>query len=125
MTSSGKKRFINSELAKYGIYEVKEKVDFSKYTYMNKDLDGNGNGKKVINSVDTIHINGADFFFEKRAVTDEDELFFKLKNISAIEENTKVLIKQEQHIDIVRKILIFFFVITIIEFVFSLIVFLL
>ena len=122
MTNSGKQRFINSELAKYGIYEVKEKVDFSKYTYMNKALDGNSNGKIVINSADTIHINGSDFFFEKNVLTEEDELFLKLKNISAIEENTKVLIKQEKHIDIVKKILIFFLVIDIIGFVLNLII---
>ncbi len=122
MINSKNQRFINSELAKYGIYEVKEKVDFSKYTYMNETLEGIDNGKKVINSRDTINIDGDDFFFEKRTLTEDDELFLKLKNISAIEENTKVLRKQEKNIDVIKKIVLFFFVINIIGvalFVFS------
>lgn len=119
MANVKEERFINSRLAKYGIYEAKEMVDFSKYAYKGYPSDDDKTGKKEVDLIQTVHIDGDDYFFEKRDLTDEDELFLKLKGISALEENTEILKNQEKYLRTIKNILVFFTVIAIISMILS------
>ncbi len=122
MANVKEERFINSRLAKYGIYEAKEKVDFSKYTYkgyLSYLSNDDKTGKKEVDLIQTVHIDGDDYFFEKRDLTEEDELFLKLKGISALEENTEILKDQEKHLRTIKNILVFFTVIAVISMILS------
>jgi len=96
-----KEGYINSKLIDLGIYRGEGKV--SSEDYLPKDL---------------IKIDG-ELFLKKKELTNEDELYLKLKTIDILQRNQEIMEEHKDNLRIIKYILTFFTILIVISVVTS------